>query len=396
VDKKLNFNALRGARQARRLSLPEVSSYAKIAEKRLRAFEAGSASPSVNQITVLSELYNVPYYEFYGTDELDLADLVPDFRKSSPQEADLSPRGLSRMWQVERGVEFVGQLTAELGKAAPITSRFERLTNKSVVQPDVLRANFDNWLSERAAKLRLTGSREDIFSKHLRLYLEVHGCHTVVNTAPIEDYLGFYLNKSVNSNVIFVNRDVRNEKRRLFTLSHELAHFAYDQEGVSNPFIAKNEIERQCNAFAAEFLAPDDQVLRIVEGFTGPVNDSISRLVELVSSKTLLSRQASTLRLQALDVVSKKTASQFMSHLSKIRRLDEPKAEATEKPVMGRNAVIAMSLSKVGVYAAYTASVALKNKIVDRTDIVRGLGLSESIQSDVLKLATKRFEVGAV
>lgn len=357
MNKKLNFNALRSARQARKLSVPEVSDFTKIAEQRLRAFETGKGSPSINQITVLGELYNVPYFAFYSQGELDLAELVPDFRKSSPREADLSPRGLSRLWQVERGVGFVGQLISELGSSAPTTGKFQRLTNKAVVPPNVLRANFDTWLADRSSKLKFTGSKEDIFSKQLRLYLEVHGCHTVVNTAPIVDYLGFYLNEAVSSNVIFVNRDIKNEKRRLFTLSHELAHFAYDQEGVSNPFVAKNLIERQCNAFAAEFLAPDDQVLKIVKEFSGPISESISRLVDIVSSKTLLSRQASTLRLRSLDVVSSRVAADFMSRLSKLRRLDEPKGEVADKPIMGRNAAVAMSLSKVGIYSAYTASL---------------------------------------
>ncbi len=393
-----NFNAtaLRDAREARKLSLAEVSSFARIAESRLQKFETGVAFPSYRQITKLSDLYNIPFYAFYSKNDIEVEDVIPDFRKSNPTVADLSPKGLTRLWQVERRSRFIGEVSQELGKNSPNTGKITRITNDLVVKPTQLRAAFDEWLSARIKSFKFAGSKEDVFSKHLRLFLDVHGCQTIVNTAPIDDYLGFYVDYSPKIKTIFVNRDVRNEKRRLFTLSHELAHFAYNEEGISNPFIATNVIERQCNAFAAEFLAPDDLVRSIVSNHRGSIAADIGSLVDALATQTLLSRQASTIRLRELDLVSTRTANSFLAKLSKSRKIDEPRSVVDVKPVMGRNAVISKTLSEVGVYAAYTASIALKAGLIDTVDINRGLGISESIQSDVLKLAVKRYEVSAV
>lgn len=395
MPKKLNSTALRTARQARKLSVAEVSNFTKIAANRITRFESGDASPSISQMTKFGDLYNVPFFEFFSDRKIELDNVLPDFRKTNPVEADLSPRGLTKIWQVEKRINFVQAVIEALGQSAPKTKKFKRLTNKNVVDAATLRSRFDDWLDRRPSTLRFQGSREDIFSKQLRLYLEVHGCHTSINSAPIDDYLGFYINQNDVANVIFVNRDVRNEKRRLFTLAHELAHLAYNEEGVSNPFIAKNLVERQCNAFAAEFLAPEDAILSLVERFQGRIRENETRLVDHISSSTLLSRQASTLRLRDLDIISKSTASVILKRLSSLRRLDEPRADKPTDVIRGRNVVVATKLAQVGVYAAYTSSLALNAKLIDRIDISRGLGISETIQADVLNLATRRFEASA-
>lgn len=392
MPSKLNNATLISARQARRLSLAEVSAYTKISENRLRQFERGDVSPSFNQLTKLGDLYNIPAYSFYSDNEPAYDDVLPDFRKASPRAADLSPRGLVRLWQVERRAKFVDEVSKQLGKNRPESLKLKRVTNNAVVQAGQLRANFDSWLSSRPKSLRFQGSREDVFSRQLRLYLEVHRCQTIVNSAPVEDYLGFFASPAKNLSILFVNREVRNEKRRLFTLAHETAHFVYDEQGISNPFVAKNQIEKSCNAFAAEFLAPDEMVLAIVDRASMSILGDVSRLVDVIASQTLLSRQAATLRLRELDIISSKATSQHLSWLSKLRRLDEPRAEQKDKPALGRIAAVGKKLSEVGVYAACTAAVALRARLVDKVDIERGLGISENLQGDVLSLAVKRYE----
>jgi Zn-dependent peptidase ImmA (M78 family)/transcriptional regulator with XRE-family HTH domain len=395
VPKKLNFTSLLQARKARKLSVSEVADYTKISENRLVRFETGDLEPSIPQLTKLGDLYNAPSYSFYRDAPLVLEATLPDFRKPNPSAANLSPKGLTRLWQIERRGKFVDDLAGALGKSAPKTVGLSRFTNQAVPEAAELRAGFDRWLATRDKSLRFSGTKEDAFQKHLRLFLEITSCSTSINSAPVDDYLGFYQSLSNTSHIIFINREVRHEKRRLFTLAHEMAHFVYREEGISNPFIAKNDIERRCNNYAARFLAPDRQVLQIVQSATSSTVNDIARLVNLVARETLLSRQAATLRLRELDIVSRKAASEFFTHLNMLRRVTEPSSETRKAPPKGRAVVIGKMLSEVGVYAAYTASLALKNRIVDVVDVERGLGLSESIQKDVLDLAAKRFEASA-
>lgn len=389
---RLNSSHLKQAREARKLSKTEVSEFAKISELRLTKFEAGDLEPSYQQLARLGQLYNVPFDALYNENPLFIESNLPDFRKTNPSAADLSPKGLTRLWQVETRTEFVETLVGALGEKAPKTIGIGRLTNKSTPEAAELRAGFDQWLGSRNKIFRFTGTPEDVFLRHLRLFMETRACLTSVNNAPIDDYMGFYQSISGGTSVVFINSEIKHQKRRLFTLAHEMAHFVFDEQGISNPFVANNLIEKRCNNFAATFLAPDKQVLDIVRSTSSAIIKDVSRLATLLARETLLSRQAAALRLQELDVISRKNASDFFRHLNNLRRITEPSPESTGNTPKGRTVVIAKKLSEVGVFAAYTASIALKNKIVDVVDIERGLGISENILHDVLDRGAKRFE----
>ena len=188
---------------------------------------------------------------------------------------------------------------------------------------------------------------------------------------------------------------MRQPKRRLFTLAHELAHLIYDEEGISNPFIARNEIERRCNAYAAQFLAPDDVVLKLVHSASSPLVRDTMRFVNFISRETLLSRQASALRLEELGIITQRAAGAIFAHLRNLKRVAEVDAEPKLNKSMGLVAAVGKKLSEVGVYSAYIASLALRRGMVDVVDVERGLGISEALQAKVLDLASRRFEASA-
>ena len=111
-------------------------------------------------------------------------------------------------------------------------------------------------MGRRSRGLDFKGTPEQIFLGSFRLFLEAQGTIVNVNDAPFDDFLGFYINHSESTPVAFVNRKISSRKAQLFTLAHEFGHILANAEGVSNPFIVKNSIERTCNKFAAEFLSP--------------------------------------------------------------------------------------------------------------------------------------------
>lgn len=312
---KLNAKSLQQARKARKLSTREVANHTKISEDSLKKFETGDKEPSYKQLDRLADIYNVDLYSFFLDSLPEIENMLPDFRKTNPTAANLSPKGLARLWQVERRSAFVGELVKALGKNAPNTQSIARLTNRPIPEPTELRAAFDNWVETRDKSLRFSGSAEEIVFRQLRLFLEIRSCQTVFNSAPVDDYLGFYNNLSNKNKVVFVNRDIKNSKRKLFTLAHELSHFLYEEEGVSNPFIAKNSVEKQCNAFAASFLAPDSLVFRIIGLASSSLLSDPLRLVNLVSRETLLSRQAAALRLAEMDVINARQRATVFAHL---------------------------------------------------------------------------------
>lgn len=395
MSKTPNAKLLRQARRARKLSVSEVSSYAKISEARLAKFEAGDLAPSIRQMAKLSELYNSSLFSFYGEEDLDLRAVLPDFRKANPRAADISPKGLVRLWQIESRTKFSEELVEALGRSAPKTLLLSRFTNKKLPEAVELRAGFDTWLDRRKKELKFSGTPESIFTKQLRIFLEIHACSTAFNTAPVDDYIGFFDKVDGRKNTIFVNSEVKLEKRRLFTLTHEMAHLVFDREGLSDPFTPTNAVERECNSYAAQFLAPDNMMFSIVGSLRGAILNDVSRLVSHIAKETLLSRQATALRLAELDIISKASASEFFAYLKNLKRVTEPSKDAQGGTPMGRSIAVGRKLSEVGVYSAYVAFLALQHRIVDVVDIERGLGISESIQKDVLDLGARRFEAGA-
>ena len=392
----LNTSSLRQAREARKLSLVDVCEFTRISDVRLRRFEAGEAEPSFSQLGRLGDLYNVPVYAFFSDNPVKFELTLPDFRKATPSAASLSPRGLSRLWQVERSACFVEDLIVALGHSAPKFANILRITNSPSPSAAELRNDLDVWLAERRDRLKIPGRDEEAFLKFSRLYLETRGCLSAINSAPSDDYLGFYNEITPRIKMIFVNREVTNAKRRLFTFAHEIAHFIFGTEGISDPFVARNSEERRCNAFAAEFLAPEEVVFSVLEKARAPRGSDVIRLVDFISRETFLSRQASTLRLEELGVITRTAASRAFAYLRGLKRPTEvfQTQKAASKP-MGRSVAVGKKLSEVGVYSAYIASLAVEKKAVDVVDVERGLGISEKLQPYVFDLAKRRFEASA-
>lgn len=76
---------------------------------------------------------------------------------------------------------------------------------------------------------------------------------------PVEEFRGFAIADDVVP-LVFINaRDATTAQ--LFTLVHELAHLWLGESGVSDPFAHSDSgIERLCNAAAAEFLVPGQEL----------------------------------------------------------------------------------------------------------------------------------------
>src|SRR5687768_15980831 len=114
-----------------------------------------------------------------------------------------------------------------------------------------MRERINSWIDRHGNVIAREESDALTFAKRLRLYVERHGCMISYDDAPSSDYLGFYKKFNPRTPLAFVNRKSGSQKAGLVTLAHEWAHHLVDAEGISDPWIAKNSIERACNQFAA-------------------------------------------------------------------------------------------------------------------------------------------------
>lgn len=381
--------ALRGVREQRGLDVAKVASFASIAVDRLRQFEAGEREPSRKQMQKLADIYGVPLYALFHDSIPNLPPLPTDFRKTDPRPAELSPAGVKTLLWGERISQFTAQLAAELDYEAPSLDASAHGSRSPQERAVRLRSAFDEWYIPKQADLGFSGAAEQRFMGALRLFFEIQGGIVNVNEAPFEDYLGYFLDPSAGLPTIFVNRSVSSKKAQLFTLVHEYCHALIGVEGISDPFRSKNNVERECNAFAAEFLAPMDQFSKVVEGFDKQVRSNISNFISCVSASSLLSKHAAAIRLVEGDYISAKD-------LRSWRRLfvAKPKAEKEEEKEAasgGGGQPHAKRISELGHLPVYLAKRAVDERLIDAYDVADGIGLSTTLQDRAYSLVARRF-----
>lgn len=118
--------------------------------------------------------------------------------------------------------------------------------------------------------------------------------------------------------IIFVRRDQTADRRR-FTLAHELGHLVLHSERIEDQ-------EPEANAFASEFLFPEEFARSALSNFT------IARALDL-KTRYQLSVQFSIMRAFQLDLISADERAKHFKYISmKGWRTEEPHAEAPERP----------------------------------------------------------------
>ncbi|MGO3927392.1 helix-turn-helix domain-containing protein [Rhodopseudomonas pseudopalustris] len=386
--------ALRKVREIRHFDLQSVADYAGIAFSRLEEFESGTRAPSPRQLERLAETYGLASYLLDADLTPNLPETVADFRRKHPRPAHLSPAGMARLWSAEEVSESTAQLLNPLEIGRPVWSNDCPRGKLDVRLASNTRAFFNEWKRSRLAKLELTGTDEQRFLASFRLFVEAQGTIVRINDAPPNDYYGFFLAPEAGLPTVFINRKILAPKAQLFTLLHEYCHMLLGQAGVSNPFVVKNEIERQCNKFAAEFLAPEREFSELAGAQPKTVRADLFRFIATVSSQSLLSMHATAIRLLETNFISQAQLNTWESHRKTlpIKQLKDEEKDLESQDQKG-GAVHAKILGEIGYLPVYVAKLAVDRKFIDSADVHAGFHLTESLQEKAFSLAARRFEV---
>lgn len=387
-----NRVALRGIREQRGLGTDAVEKHAKFAAGRLLEFETGERDPTRLQMQKLADIYGVPLYTLASQTIPKLAPLPTDFRKREPTPASLSPAGVKTLVSSEKISTFAYHLAEELGYRPLNLAPGVRQANSFKARATELRRAFDAWFNERRAELGFSGAPEQRFMNALRLFFEVQGGIVNVNDAPATDYMGFFVSPNAGLPTIFVNRSVSSKKAQLFTFAHEYAHALAGEDGISNPFQAKNSIERQCNVFAAEFLAPIESFTKTVDEISKVERSDITSFINAAASRSLLSKHAAAIRLVECEYISNKDFKSWRSIFT-----NTPKAEKDEEkeanPPAAAGVPHAKRIGELGYLPIVLAKKAIDEKMIDSFDVADGIGLSLKLQEKAFDLALRRFQV---
>ena len=381
--------SLKSVREQRHLSLGDVALNVHISPERLAAFEDGRRTPSFIQVNKLANLYGVPLYWLYERGSPNLPELIPDFRTVTPGPAHVQANSIRSLWSAEQVSKFSARLEGEVGSLEADWMGQVPKGPPNSVTAQKLRSYFDGWRQKREDALEFAGEADQRFLQAFRLFLEVQGTTVNINAAADCDFFGFYIHPAEGLPLIFVNRVISSKKAQLFTLLHEVAHRLLEADGISNPFAAQNDVERKCNGFAADFLAPMEAFRSLVERQASSTRGDVFALVNAVSRNSLLSRHATAIRLLEGGYIRN---NQLNTWIAAARQF--PKAEKEEESeASGGGAVHAKRIGELGYLPVYLAAEAIRKNYIDSVDVQVGIRLSESLQERAFDLARRRVKV---
>jgi Zn-dependent peptidase ImmA (M78 family)/transcriptional regulator with XRE-family HTH domain len=388
-------SSLKKVRETRHFDLHEVAKYAGISADRLVEFETGAREPSSRQLERLADTYGLASY-LLGADAIpNLPETLVDFRKTTPRPAQISPAGMARIWSAEEVSAAASQLAKALEFTAPVWSK--SVPTAATLNADFarsLRSFFEEWFASRQKGFDLFGTDEQRFMAGFRLFIEAQGSIVRVNDAPPEDYLGFLIHPEQGLPTVFINRKISAPKAQLFTLLHEFGHRSLGLNGISNPFVVRNDTERNCNRFAAEFLAPEKSFIDLAASQPRTERGDVFRFVAAVSRRSLLSMHATAIRLVETGFLSQAQLKGWEA----ARQKSAPKELKTEELDLEAEATKsraphAKQIGEIGYLPTYLAKCAVDRKYIDKADVQAGIGLSASLQEKAFVLAARRFEV---
>lgn len=249
------------ARERAGLGVPELARKLQVREYRLRAWERGEVRPTFRQAENYAHRTSVPlgYLFLHKPPEEDLP--IPDLRTvGDHRRRDLSVnlrdtlREVLRrqLWYREYQQDRDADPVAAVGCMAGVTaigdivaSMRERLGLPA--HPE--RGTWDEYLRDLIDRIEALGILV------MRTNIVGTNTHRLLN---VDEFRGFAI-ADRHAPVVFINT-ADYPPARLFTLIHELTHIWLGESGISDADPAsQHELEKRCNAVAAEFLVPEDE-----------------------------------------------------------------------------------------------------------------------------------------
>lgn len=260
---------LRWARERAALAPERLAKQLGVQPHLLTNWETGVARPSFRQAEKLAAETHVPFGFLFLSEPPEEPIPFPDLRTL----AGAPPRRMSadlldlihdvrfkqdwfREHLIEQGankLEFVGRFTLDTPADAVAADI------RAVLHDDTETAAAANW------EQRLTSlfeRCEDVGIWVIRTGVVGNNTHRPLS---VSEFRGFAIADDIAPLIVINGRDAR--AAQAFTLAHELAHIWLGRSAVSDPGLDRApkdlpELERRCNAIAAEVLAPRIAFLR--------------------------------------------------------------------------------------------------------------------------------------
>nr|WP_246314565.1 XRE family transcriptional regulator [Kineococcus aurantiacus] len=255
---------MRWARETARIDQQTAAARLGVKLNRVEQWEAGQATPTLNQLRKMSDVYERPLAAFFMRELPDVPEpsRLPDFRRSETREGiDPAPlqKAISRAYRQRDAL--IDILEATDGNAESGYAAFELDPESSAEEISVeLRTALDLDSIPRATVLR-----PEEYARTLIRRAEALGI-TVIQTQRVDARLmrGFSIADGPCPIIALNGADW--PRGKIYTLIHELAHVGFRTSGLCDlQHEDDGDLERKCEQIAAATLMPKDQFLSLID-----------------------------------------------------------------------------------------------------------------------------------
>lgn len=326
-------NSLRYAREQRKLSLEQVATELNTSVAKLVKMEEGDAVPTVRQYEALSSIYGVQDYVLASESRPEIQRVVVDLRQSVAGPMAISPKGLKAFFARAATARLIDSIAQSLQlnpkKKRPRDYTVDNIASRAVDACKQL--DFDPRNSFWIQNPHLT-------FRYLRAKVEDYGVYCFLSEVPPTDYRGLFAKLGDRLSLILINKKTFKDKARLFTLIHEFAHYLIGVEGISDPMVINNDVERACNKFASSFLAPPDYFKELYDA-AQLSKRTVGSTISFISTRCLLSYGAVAFRLKADGLISEAAYRDWyaLNGLSPAYGAEDPAQEVEDDQSPGGN-----------------------------------------------------------
>lgn len=293
VDQQLLGQKLQRYRNQLSRTLAEVSGSTGIREERLRAYEAGTSTPSGDEILIFADYYMCDYKFFISNEKLAPFEETETMFRRYGTEFSREDR-----WVVQEFLflsECEHSLQKDLGKLPQKKFHF------NVDSPS------QGKLGELAAiQLRgYQGYPNNGVSLDIYKDFRSIGLHVFRRKLGNSNISGLFVNHPVAGGCILINYD-EDVYRQRFTAAHEACHAILDSDAgyVVSLGSQKSDIEVRANKFSSHYLAPSTFLQSIPQATSWDTTKAIEWANKLKVSTQVLAYALRRERLVSHDVMN--------------------------------------------------------------------------------------------
>ena len=254
------------------------------------------APPSGAELRRIAAALAVPVPALYASNFSDEF-IVPDFRQKDISATPPSTKLL-------KSIHKIHSILLNLAEFAPSARSIIASHNGKITKSEAQRlAILYRAKAEIDDQKQISFQNSNSFYKHSRIKIESWGIFVFQDSFEHRaDGSGYAVIKDSHAAIV-INTSKQSKTRRHFTLWHEFAHILLGRPGISDPYKVENSIERFCNTFAANLLAPDS-VIHLAFEITGrPYKADLSNTAVFeIADSIRIGQEILLIRAEQLDI----------------------------------------------------------------------------------------------